>query len=441
MRESTVERGAVHPTAGVFGKASNEGGFTKNIDTPEGLTSLAFRGADLKNPVVSVLYRLGLEQRERLWDHGDADLMREIEFFRADQNKHAVAPETGGKMRLFARPKNALVGVLKKEKSLKNGNPSDALNDPKDRPAVYDLLKKAALSEASGMRVAELIEGDESLASKLMLVFRLASGEGKTAVSIPRAAALLGARETAALAGVVSIMDEFEGIPHIVLPMAAMFDHSLGTACLARIIAEKVGSCDAAACFTAGFLHDVGRIVAFNAEPDLALQAMERSRKEQVSLHYLEPDLLGYDHGAAGDAFLEGWNCPEDVRRIVRHHHIPELFDDPLHNTVVHTADIMAHTLCLGTGGEFFVPALREAAWSRLGLAPAALIEICDRFMDMAHAEVLHTPLQEETVEKQTVERQTIEGQPQECLQAGSEATAQGKQGAEPAVETLFDFY
>lgn len=431
MRESTATyRGAEHAAAGVLGGAAATQGFTKDIDTPEGLTRQAFRAADVKNPVVSVLFRLGLEQRERLWDQGDADLLREIEFFRADESKHAVAAETGGKMRLFARPKNALAAAFKKEKSLRSGNPSDALSDPRDRPEVYNLLKKAALSEASGMRVAEIIEDDESLASKLMLVFRLASGDGKTGVSVPRAAALLGARETAALAGVVSIMDEFHGIPEFVLPMAAMFDHCLGTACLARIIAEKVGNCDAAACFAAGFLHDVGRIVAFKAEPELALQALGRSRKEQVSLHYLEPDLLGYDHGAAGDAFLEGWNCPEDVRRIVRHHHIPELFDDPLHNTVVHTADIMAHTLCLGTGGEFFVPALREAAWSRLGLAPAALIEICDSFMDMIHADIVHTPLAEE----RPAEARPVEtAQPE---QAAVAAETQPAQAAEP-----FDFY
>ena len=75
--------------------------------------------------------------------------------------------------------------------------------------------------------------------------------------------------------------------------------------------------------FTAGLLHDVGRILLATAAPDefKALDAMDFSERHDVI--QAEIDHIGTSHAEIGEWFLLRNHLPEELVSVARHHHNP----------------------------------------------------------------------------------------------------------------------
>lgn len=75
--------------------------------------------------------------------------------------------------------------------------------------------------------------------------------------------------------------------------------------------------------FTAGLLHDVGRILLATAAPEefKALDAMDFSERHDVI--QAEVDYIGTSHAEIGEWFLLRNHLPEELVSVARHHHNP----------------------------------------------------------------------------------------------------------------------
>lgn len=95
---------------------------------------------------------------------------------------------------------------------------------------------------------------------------------------------------------------------------AALVDHALGAAYMARVVAERARvSTDEA--FLYGLLHDIGKLVILKQ----AHQYAKRTGR-QVPSTYVELALLER-HAAAGSVVLRKWRLPESLDEPVRYHH------------------------------------------------------------------------------------------------------------------------
>jgi putative nucleotidyltransferase with HDIG domain len=102
--------------------------------------------------------------------------------------------------------------------------------------------------------------------------------------------------------------------------------HSLLVAHIAQRIADEAHlPCDA---FTAGLLHDVGKLVA-------AARSLPAASKHSAS------------HAAAGACLLGLWGLPDALVEAVAHHHDPEQISSRglTGAAVIHVADALAHEL------------------------------------------------------------------------------------------------
>jgi HD-like signal output (HDOD) protein len=154
--------------------------------------------------------------------------------------------------------------------------------------------------------------------------------------------------------------------------------HSLSVAFRAAQLATESRKVDAPSAFTAGIVHNMGRLAIFFADPAGLDQAVAEAMRRDVPLDEVERELLGYDHAELGELLAEKWRLPADVRSAVAHHHDKPGDSGPTLTSVVGAADryCVSHGLLPG----YVVPTARtevgDAQFAKLKLQVDSLMEL-----------------------------------------------------------------
>lgn len=233
---------------------------------------------------------------------------------------------------------------------------------------------------APASRIAEILGQDAALTARLLrLVNSAFYGFPYRIETVSRAVLIVGTRQIADLALATLVTRLFEGLPRGLVDMERFWLHGIATAVTARVLATYRREANVERFFVAGVLHDVGRLLIYTHAPDRARQALLESRQRGELLLRVEREVLGCDHGAAGAELVRAWGLPAVLEEAVAFHHEPTgARQHPTEAAVVHVADVLAHALEIGSGGERLVPPLDPAAWERTGLSPRILGEVLD---------------------------------------------------------------
>jgi HD-like signal output (HDOD) protein len=246
-------------------------------------------------------------------------------------------------------------------------------------PSVYIRLDDAVNSPRASMAdIARIISEDAGLSIRLLrLVNSPFYGFPAKVESITRAATILGIRELRGLALATSVTTLFKGIPEELVDMDSFWRHSIACGVTARILGTFRRLPNAERLFIAGVLHDVGRLVMFTKIPKEICEAIGRAREDKKPLYAAEQEVIGFSHAAVASFLLEAWNLPAGLEEAVGYHHqCNGASRFPLEASIIHLADIIAHSVRLGTSGEQHVPPLEPEAWERVGLSVSTLSPI-----------------------------------------------------------------
>jgi HD-like signal output (HDOD) protein len=129
--------------------------------------------------------------------------------------------------------------------------------------------------------------------------------------------------------------------------------------------------------FTAGLLHDIGKIVLSNAlesrYTDLIRAVLEFDR----SLQEAEKELLGVHHAEIGGRLLARWNFPASLVLAVSWHHMPQ-GANPYQKLAAATylGNLLAYALGRGYGHTAFAFRNRPEVLPSLGLKEDVLPEL-----------------------------------------------------------------
>jgi putative nucleotidyltransferase with HDIG domain len=134
------------------------------------------------------------------------------------------------------------------------------------------------------------------------------------------------------------------------LPTGALWLHSVGVALGSQILAKHMRQSQVGLLFTAGLLHDVGKVALNEHVAREYAEIAQRVFSERISFCEAERDVLGFTHPEVGARLAETWNLPESIIRCIRYHHDPEALPDadPFVDAV-HLADSVC--LVMGVGG------------------------------------------------------------------------------------------
>jgi len=133
----------------------------------------------------------------------------------------------------------------------------------------------------------------------------------------------------------------------------ALWRHSVAVALAAGLLCQKMRLPNASLLFTAGLLHDVGKVVLNEYVAEEFAKITQMVTQEKKSFAEAEHDVLGFSHQEVGGIVAEKWNLPEPIVRCIRYHHCPSELDtpDPLVDTV-HVANCICLLMGVGLGED-----------------------------------------------------------------------------------------
>lgn len=150
---------------------------------------------------------------------------------------------------------------------------------------------------------------------------------------------------------------------------------ALVTAVAAEYLAEQSGNVEPQAAYTAGLVHEVGKLaLAYSCSSHFG-EIRRRQQEQGISWLAAERVVLGYTHADVGSTLLRRWNFPDALVAVALHN--PPTASTPaaalplvMH---VHAAKFLAATMGPGAGEECFLFELNGPLMTEWGFGPDLL--------------------------------------------------------------------
>lgn len=241
-------------------------------------------------------------------------------------------------------------------------------------PRILDLLKDA---DAPAMSLVELISRDPSTSAAILRLANSAYFGRVKCESLAEAFLRLGNRE------IVKVVSG--GLVGKWLSMKVngygwepgdLCTHSFVVAIVAERVAEQVGGMKPEIAYTAGLLHDIGKLgMAYACGEYFGYVRKLQEESPEKPWRELEREVFGFDFTEVGATLLRRWNYPESLISVARFYPVPRAAAEPLRPLVVlvHAAKCLAVNIGCGVGEEGFSGELDEGLLREYGFSPEAL--------------------------------------------------------------------
>lgn len=200
-----------------------------------------------------------------------------------------------------------------------------------DLPFSPDLLTRLfCLTDEDGVSSLDVISAaiaeDQGLSTRVLAMANSAFyGLQSQVRTVSRAVAVLGLREVRGLVLALGMLGLATRRP---LPKGFALDpyleHQLTVGIAAMALARQCKAMDPDDAFTAGLLHDLGKLLTALYRPEDWLTQAAMVETEALPWHDAEERHWGLDHGLIGAMVLGSWNLPATLTEPVNWHHAPE---------------------------------------------------------------------------------------------------------------------
>lgn len=214
-------------------------------------------------------------------------------------------------------------------------------------PTVAAQLFELANDEKDALE--QIISGDPVLAARLL---KISNARGEAVTGIHSAVSKLGFEQVKDISMEASMSGVFQ-LKDSKIDLQKFWDHCSAAGIVARIAAQEYEPSLATDAFTAGLLHDIGKIVLMQYMGNEFEQAILMSKNRPCELYAAEKELLGVDHGQIGAWLAENWRLPRSISEAMQYHHYLSRaeINRPL-VALVGFADILCRILGAGDGGN-----------------------------------------------------------------------------------------
>ncbi|NOX32492.1 MAG: HDOD domain-containing protein [Deltaproteobacteria bacterium] len=169
------------------------------------------------------------------------------------------------------------------------------------------------------------------------------------------------------------------GISGYSLCKGGLFFHAVGVASTAEKIAKKSGKFSAKSAYSAGLLHDIGKVVLDQYIADYSPLFFRKLNQENENFISSEKKLLGITHSEAGAFLAKKWKFSDALCEVIQLHHTPEKAKENKDLAyIIYLSDLLMEKFNAGLSIEKNQTKSFETALGHLGLTMAEIPELVD---------------------------------------------------------------
>lgn len=183
-------------------------------------------------------------------------------------------------------------------------------------------IQLAEDERTAAMDLATVISSDQALTAKLLRLSNSAYyGYARRISNVREAVILLGMRTVRSVAIASNMIDVFR------VPQMEGFDqdlfwaHSVSVGLVAEAIARETHVARPEDAFTAGVLHDVGKLAMILSEGERFAEVVELVQVENLRYRDAELAVFGVGHHHVGARLAQRWKFPEPLVSAIQQHH------------------------------------------------------------------------------------------------------------------------
>lgn len=137
----------------------------------------------------------------------------------------------------------------------------------------------------------------------------------------------------------LKLKDEIQGFD-----IRDFWKHAIGVAMIGSVLDRQTGGHCQEDVFTAGIIHDIGKIVMACHFRDLFQMTWETMRREGITFWEAEHRHFPVNHAMIGEYLSRRWHLPPLMQRVIGQHHTASS-SDAVHRLIyiVHAADALHH--------------------------------------------------------------------------------------------------
>jgi HD-like signal output (HDOD) protein len=216
-------------------------------------------------------------------------------------------------------------------------------------PTLYmEIIKEINAQDSSVESVAAIIGKDPGMTAKMLQIVNSAVfGLARKVGSPFEAVQFLGFGTVRSLVLSSHIFSRFEQSHLKGFSPNQLWSHAINCGTLARNLMrlEQADASDAEDAYTAGMLHDMGKLMLAHSLPQPFQQALALAAERKMYLHEAELEVFGATHAGVAAYLLGLWGLPAPIVEAVALHHTPATTENPDFGvlTAVHAANVLEH--------------------------------------------------------------------------------------------------
>jgi len=286
-----------------------------------------------------------------------------------------------------------LIARIELGKIMKQDRISKIINEVQKLPTLPSVANKVTKllkdPTCTAIRVSEVIDKDPSLTIRVLRLVNSAYYSIRSEVTnVRHAVALLGFKTITQMVITISVFDVFKGGYGREFDREGFWKHSIGCGVISQKIAQLTGYAGADDCFTAGLLHDIGKVVVDQYLHEEMEKVIKLTQEHDISFADAETEIMGINHADIGGQVMENWKIPIPIMVAVKYHHNVLEERGKTENArdlivdIVRLSDIICKREKIGYTGDCTMPEITEDLYSRLNINKEAIDRVIESGRD-----------------------------------------------------------
>lgn len=245
------------------------------------------------------------------------------------------------------------------------------MNDLPPMPQVISRVREIMANPRCSFKdVTKIIEKDQAIAAMILKIANSAYyGMGGMVSSLHQASVVLGyntLNEILTVAGASALLGK--RLKGYNLDSGTLWRHSIAVAIGAKTISAKKHPVIENEAFSAGLIHDAGKLVLDKYLFEKKEIFENELAKNNHNIIKAEKNTLGFDHAEIASDLCKKWSIPDDQNIAIRFHHCPSESLGSKMAYILHIADLTAIMNIIGLEG--FMEQVEDGAMDYINLAP-----------------------------------------------------------------------